>query len=47
MKKNTLIHLAWTALLGAICAVSCQTAKEADLAGERLSYDLTVVADMA
>ena len=47
MKKNTLIHLVWTALLGAICAVSCQTAKEVDIAGERLSYDLTVVADMA
>ena len=47
MKKQTLIHLAWTALAGAICAVSCQTAKEADLAGERLTYDLTVVAEMA
>ena len=47
MKKHTLFHLAWTALLGAICAVSCQTVKEADLAGERLTYDLTVVADLA
>ena len=42
MKNNHLIHLAWTALLGSLMAVSCQTALETDLAEKNVSYDCTI-----
>jgi hypothetical protein len=42
MKKNQLIHLAWTALLGSLLAVSCQTALETDTLEKHVSYDCTL-----
>lgn len=42
MKNNHLIHLGWTALLGSLMAVSCQTALETDLAEKNVSYDCTI-----